>query len=84
MNPQSHLFFSNALMWCVSGPERTVSDAIKLMEKERISYCVFYVPVPPNTDYEIEFFTPQVPGTQMLELVEYRKGRKVRTPKESK
>ena len=65
-NTKSHFFASSAATWGVTTPERTLSDLLKLMEKEGYPFNLFHVPVAYDTDYEIKFYQPQVEGTVYL------------------
>jgi hypothetical protein len=76
--PQSHLLFVNATTWCSTGRTYSVAEAAKLMEKEKLTYFIYYVPLPADADYEINFYMPQVPGAYPLEMVEFKNGRKVK------
>lgn len=60
--PQFHFFLSSAGTWCSTGPDRTLTEAIKLMESEKLSFQIFYVPLPPGAEYKIAFYCPQVAG----------------------
>lgn len=75
--PTSHLLFTSVTTWVTTGDKYNISEAVKIMEKEKMTYWVWYVPLPPTTDYEIEWFAPQVEGAVCIEAVEYQKGRKV-------
>jgi hypothetical protein len=63
-------------MWATTTPERTLQDLLKLMDKCRLAYNLYLVPVPHDTDYDIKFFQPQVEGTQHLGTFEFKKARK--------
>lgn len=76
--PQGHLLFVNALNWCSTGRNYTVAEAAKMFEKDKMTYWVFYVPLTPDAEYEIDFFTPQVKGAYLMEEVEFKNGRKVK------
>ena len=79
--PQGHLLFVNAFMWASTGSTRTVAETAQLFEKDKVSYVVWYVPAPPEAEYEIKFFSPQVPGAYVMEAVEFKNCRKVKTKK---
>jgi hypothetical protein len=76
--PQGHLLFVNATTWCSTGREYSVADAAKIMEKEKLTYFVYYVPLPADAQYEIDFYRPMVKGAYPLEMVEFKNGRKVK------
>jgi hypothetical protein len=71
-----HFYAASAAMWATTTPERTLQDLLKLMDKCRLAYNLYLVPVPHDTDYDIKFFQPQVEGTQHLGTFEFNKGRK--------
>jgi hypothetical protein len=79
MNPQGHLLFINATTWCFAGLNFTVAEAAKIMEQEKLTYFVWYIPLPADAQYEINYYMPQVEGALVLETVEFKKGRKVKT-----
>lgn len=76
--PKHHFFLSSVGTWCTTGQGRTLSEAIKLMEREKLTFWVWYVPVEPEADYEISMFAPQVPGAHIVETVEFKNGRRVK------
>jgi len=78
INPAGHLLFTNATTWCKTGREFSAADAAKRFERDKMTYCIYYVPLPPGTPYEIDFYAPQVDGARMLEMVEFKNGRKVK------
>ena len=71
-----HFYAASAAMWAATTPERTLQDLLKLMDKCRLTYNLYLVPVPHDTDYDIKFFQPQVEGTQHLGTFEFKKARK--------
>jgi hypothetical protein len=83
LNPQGHIYIASALQWGVAGGNLSLPEVIKIFEKDKCTYCVYYVPLPPSADYDIKFFAPAVDGAMLLEMVEFKNGRKVkRTTKE--
>lgn len=74
---QGHLLFSSVATWVATGDRYSVADAVKIMEREKMTYWIWYVPVPPGTAYDIQWFAPQVEGATCIDTVEYAKGRKV-------
>lgn len=78
MNPQGHIFIANAATWYCGGGTLSLADAFKLFEKDKMTYCVYYVPLPPDAEYDIKHFAPDVEGTMLLEMVEFKNGRKVK------
>lgn len=73
-----HFYLASATTWCTTSDSRTLTQAIDLMKKERITFAVYFVPLPPGAEYDIHFYVPCVKGSKMVELVEYRNGRRKR------
>ena len=73
-----HFFVSSVAMWCTTGTSRTLTQAIRMFDKEKLTYTIWYVPLPPEADYEINYYCPQVAGAHLVELVEFKNGRKVK------
>ena len=65
-NTKSHFFASSAATWITTTPERTLRQLLTHMEKEGNPFNLFYVPVSHDTNYEINFYQPQVKGTLYL------------------
>jgi hypothetical protein len=76
--PAAHFLLTSATTWCTTGGKYTLSEAIKIMDKERITYFIWFVPLPHNARYEINFFAPQVDGAYAVEMVEFKNGRRVK------
>lgn len=68
-NPNAHVFASSAFTWAITTPERSISDLVKLMDKEGYPYNLYYVPLPHNSNYEINLFRPVVIGSTWLGTV---------------
>ena len=68
-----HFFAASAFDWAQTTPERDLRDLIHIMEKYNNSYNLYLVPVAHDTPYEINFFQPQVEGTQWLGFFEVTK-----------
>jgi len=77
LNPQGHIYIASALQWA-SIWNLSLPEVIKIFEKDKMTYCVYYVPLPPSADYEIKFYAPAVEGAMLLEMVEFKNGRKVK------
>ena len=71
-----HFFAASAVTWATTTDKRTLQDLLKLMDKERFAYNLYLVPVKYDTDYDIEFFQPQVEGTSWLGTFTFKKGKK--------
>lgn len=64
MEKQEFSFFgSNVYEWKTSD---NVNEVIAWFEKQKIAYSLFYVPVPNDANYEINFYCPQVEGAVYL------------------
>ena len=61
-----HFYASSCAMWATTNDERDLPALLDMMENDGYSYNLFLVPVPHTTDYEINMFQPQVPGTEWL------------------
>jgi hypothetical protein len=61
-----HFFAASTWDWATTTPERDLPALIKYMEKQGRGFNLFLVPVSFDTDYDINFFQPQVDGTQWL------------------
>jgi dTDP-4-amino-4,6-dideoxygalactose transaminase len=60
---KSHFYAASCARWKVSNePEKLVKD----MKKDGYSFSLYYVPVPIETDYQIEFYAPCIENTQLL------------------
>ena len=73
-----HFFLSSVATWMTTGTDRSLTEAIRMMEKEKLTFTIWYVPVEPKTEYEINFFAPQVPGAHPVETVQFQSGRRVK------
>jgi hypothetical protein len=84
-NHNHHFYLSSAAQWCTTGDsrghKRTLTEAIKLMEADKMTYVIWYVPAAPDAEYAVQFYAPQVEGAHIVELVEYKNGRKVKGEK---
>jgi hypothetical protein len=61
-----HFFAASVAQWATTTETRDLPALLDLMNKGRHSYNLFSVPVPHTTEYEINMFQPQVPGTEWL------------------
>jgi hypothetical protein len=71
-----HYFAASATTWATTTPERDLRQLLKLMDKERLAYNLFIVPLPYDTPYEVNFYQPQVEGTMHLETFTFKRGEK--------
>lgn len=62
----THFFAASTFTWAQTTDKRTLPELIKLMEAEGHGYNLFLVPLPYDKEYEINFYQPQVDGTQWL------------------
>ena len=67
-----HFFAASIFDWCLSTPDRDLRDVIKLMDRRGHSYNLYLVPVSHDTPYDIDFYQPQVEGTQWLGFFEVK------------
>lgn len=75
--PTQHFYASSVAQWATTTPERDLRQLLKLMDKDGYSYNLYLVPVAHDTPYEINFFQPQVEGTQWLGFFEVNKKNEV-------
>lgn len=61
-----HFFAASADTWMTTNPARDLIQLIKAMEKHKLMFNLFFVPVPYDTDYEIEAYRPVVNGITWL------------------
>jgi hypothetical protein len=61
-----HFFAASAATYALTNDERDLQALLKLMDKERLAYNLYLVPVPHDTAYEINWYQPQVEGTMHL------------------
>ncbi len=73
---QFHFYASSVAQWITTTDKRDLRQLIKLMDKDKFSYNLFLVPLPHDANYEINFFQPQVKGTQWLGFYEVKSKRK--------
>jgi hypothetical protein len=66
MKENQHFFAASVAQWATTTETRDLPALLDLMNKGRHSYNLFSVPVPHTTEYEINMFQPQVPGTEWL------------------
>lgn len=76
--PTHHFYAASAYQWATTNEERNLRDLIKLMDADKISYALWLVPVTWNTAYGINFYAPQVEGSQMIEFFTFKNGRKAK------
>ena len=63
---KQHFFAASVHEWIQTTPHRDLPALIKMMERSGHGYNLFLVPLPHDAEYEINFFQPQVEGTQWL------------------
>ena len=66
LEASQHFFAASTSTWATTTPERDLRQLIKMMEKEGHGFNLFLVPTPYDADYTINFYQPQVEGTQWL------------------
>jgi len=70
-----HFFAASAATWATTNDERNLQDLLKLMDKQRLAYNLYLVPVPHEVEYEINWFQPQVEGTMHLGTFTFKQGK---------
>jgi len=74
-----HFYASSVATWMTTNETRTLRDLIKAMDAEKLSYSLWFVPLPWNSDYQIRSFAPQVPGAIEVEFTHFSKGKIIKT-----
>ena len=72
--PTFHFLVHNAFEWRTGDDLHTL---MKAFDKEKHTYWVWFVPGEKDTTYEICFYRPQVEGSFVLDMVEYKNGKRV-------
>ena len=67
---KNHFFLTSAAQWLTTGPDRTLAQAIRLMNKDGMPYTIWAIPAPPDADYDIEEYKPMIDGALFMERVE--------------
>ena len=65
--PVFHFLFTNPFEWMTT---TDLHDGMKQMDKKGYTYWVWYVPGEKESNYEINFYQPQVEGSFVLAEVE--------------
>ena len=73
--PDNHFFASSIAQWATTTDERDLRDLIKLMDQDGYAYSLFLVPGPHDAEYSINFYQPQVEGTQWVGFFEPKKSK---------
>ena len=71
-----HFFASSSATWATTNNERDLQALLKLMDKEKLAYNLYLVPCKHDTEYEINWFAPQVEGTMHLGTFTFKQGGK--------
>lgn len=77
---QLHFYASNMETWATTTPQRDLSDLLKFMDSQKLTYTLYLVPKPWDTPYKIKWFAPQVEGAKEVAFFEFEKAKKVRKP----
>ena len=72
---EQHFFLASWSQWVTTAPERSLRDALKIMERDKKTFTLWLVPGPHDTPYDIKMFQPRVPGAVGLETWIYKNGR---------
>ena len=73
---KQHFFAASVYDWAMTTDERDLRQLMKLMDGFGAGYNLFLVPVSHDTPYDINFFQPQVEGTQWLGFFDVKKGKR--------
>ena len=65
-NTTSHFYASSAEGWITTTPQRTLKELLAFMERDGLTFNLFYVPLPYNSSYVIKNYEPQVEGVELL------------------
>lgn len=68
-----HFFAASTSTWATTTPSKNLAQLIEFMIDEGLGFNLFLVPVPYDKGYTINFFQPQVEGTQWLGFIEGKK-----------
>ena len=71
-----HFFAASAATWATTNDGRDLQSLLKLMDKEKLTYNLYLVPCKHDTEYEINWFQPQVEGTMHLGTFTFKQGGK--------
>ena len=70
-----HFFAASTATWATTSDERTLQQLLKLMDKEKLAYNLYLVPCKHDVQYDINWFAPQVEGTQHLGTFTFKQGK---------
>jgi hypothetical protein len=73
---KQHFFAASVYDWATTTNERDLPALLKLMDGHGTGYNLFLVPLHYEEGYDINFFTPQVEGTQWLGFFDVKKGKR--------
>jgi hypothetical protein len=73
---ESHFYASNAYGWVTTSNTRDLRQLIKHMDDQKVTWVLWFVPVPWNTTYDINFYAPQVEGATEAGVFNFKNGRK--------
>ena len=68
-----HFFAASTSQWIATTPDRPLPQVLRRMEKAGQGFNLFLVPLPYDAVYDINFYQPQVEGTQWLGFFEGEK-----------
>jgi hypothetical protein len=71
-----HFFAASAATWATTNDERNLQQLLKLMDRQKLTYNLYLVPCSHTQCYEINWFQPQVEGTQWLGTFTFKQGGK--------
>jgi len=74
VQPTFHFYLHNIFEWRTGHDLHTL---MKQMDKHKQTYWVWYVPGEVTAQYDIKLYRPQVEGAFVLDMVEYKNGKRV-------
>lgn len=75
----AHFFATSTSTWATTNEHRNLFDLIRLMDSEKRTYSLWYVPCHWDNDYAIKNYVPQVQGALRVESVYFKDGRRAKT-----
>ena len=73
---EQHFFAASPFDWATTTDTRDLPALIRLMEKFGHGFNLFLVPLSHEDEYTVNFYQPQVEGTQWLGYFDKKGGRK--------
>jgi hypothetical protein len=67
---KAHFFLTSAATWLTTSAEQSLHKCMKKLDREGYRYAIWCVPLPPDSDYEIVEYRPQVQGAVWVETID--------------